>query len=101
MPETSSKRVQLNPDDRQRMQRLSEEIRARLTEMALIFSRTTETDLGSDAVLKFIPEKIAGTDPHARAVKHIEIICAPDGTCGCWVDPPGICEYPCGAAGPL
>lgn len=101
MAAMSTKKVQLNPDDRQRMQRLSEEVRARLTEMSLIFSRPMEIDLGSDAVLKFIPEKVDGTDPHARPGKHIEIICAPDGTCGCWVDPPGICEYPCGAAGPL
>lgn len=101
MAAVTKKTVQLNPDDRQRMQRLSEEVRARLTEMSLIFGRAMEVDLGSDAVLKFIPEKLDGTNPQARGGKHIEIICAPDGSCGCWVDPPGICEYPCGAAGRL
>jgi dsDNA-specific endonuclease/ATPase MutS2 len=100
MATRDTKKVQLNGEDRQRMQRLSEEVRARLTEMSLIFSRAMEVDF-SEAVLKFTPEKVDGTDPQARRGKHIEIICAPDGTCGCWVDPPGICEYPCGAAGPL
>ncbi len=101
MAEAKSNKVQLSADDRQRMQRLSEEIRARLEEMAMIFSRTMKIDLGKDAVLKFKPEPVATADPHARPLQHIEIICAPDGTCGCYVDPPGICEYPCGGAGPL
>jgi hypothetical protein len=98
---TNTQRVELSTDDKQRMQRLSEEIKARLTEMSLIFSRTMQINLGSDAILKFKPEPAAASDSHARPAQHIEIICAPDGTCGCYVDPPGICEYPCGGAGPL
>jgi hypothetical protein len=95
------KSVQLSDDDQRRMQRLSEEIQARLTEMSLIFCRALKIDVPKDATLKFRPEPVKVKDGQGRAGRHIEIMCAPDGTCGCWVDPPGICEYPCGGAGPL
>lgn len=91
------KQVQLEGKDLQLMRTLCEEVEARLKEMSLLFSRVTKVDIGKDPVLRFRPEFIAGSDPHARPLRHIEIVCTPEG-CGCYVDPPGICEYPCGAA---
>lgn len=102
MAKTSPQKVNLTPQDRERMQRLSEEIQGRLEEMGLIMSRTLGVNFGRDALLKFAPSRAEGQAADAspqRSPIHIEIVCAPDGTCGCYVDPPGFCEFPCGAAG--
>jgi hypothetical protein len=99
MTDTVRKQTALAPADRERMQRLSEEVRGRLQEMALITTRTLGISMDRDTVVKFAPvETRADDDP--GVVTNIEIVCGPAG-CGCYVDPPGICEFPCGAAGPL
>ncbi len=100
MTETTSKKVPLQPKDREHMQRLSEEVQTRLDEMALIVTRTLNITIDSDTVVKFAPSKMPDAQQRSAIGKHIEIICTPEG-CGCYVDPPGICEFPCGAAGPL
>jgi hypothetical protein len=99
MTDTSPKRSALTPADRERMQRLSEEVRGRLQEMALITTRTLGIPLDRDTVVKFSPVETRA-DGDLGVVTNIEIVCGPDG-CGCYVEPPGICEFPCGAAGPL
>ncbi|MEP7021641.1 MAG: hypothetical protein ABI808_13395 [Pseudonocardiales bacterium] len=91
------KRVTLSDEDRGRMQRLSEEVQGRLREMGLIMTRSLELGDRSDAVLKFLPMERAADQGGGTT---IEIVCTPEG-CGCYVDPPGLCEFPCGAAGPL
>ncbi len=98
MTNVTQQRAELRPEDRDRMQRLSEEVRGRLQEMALITTRTLGIALDSQTAVKFAPQELdRGADETGM---HIEIVCTPDG-CGCYVDPPGICEFPCGAAGPL
>jgi hypothetical protein len=79
-------------DDRQRMQRLSEEVRARLEEMALILGRTVGMPITSEMVRKFVPA--------ARAAQEspdvdIEIIDLPDGTSCCYDYINGVCACPC------
>jgi hypothetical protein len=97
MTDTVQKRAELLPEDRDRMRCLSAEVRARLDEMAQITARTLGIGLDDETVVKFVPLPVQHDDPSAAP---IEIICGPAG-CGCYVDPPGICEFPCGAAGPL
>jgi hypothetical protein len=96
MTQTKSPRVQLQSDDQVRMQRLSEEIRGRVEEMALILARNAGIQLGPDAARKFQPQQtVAESD-----VVEVEIIDLPDGTSGCYVttaDGGGYSEYPCGA----
>ena len=87
MADEATKRVALQPDDRERMRQLTQEIEARLKEMASIMGETLPMDFSADMQLKF--ERL-----HPG---HIEIVCAPDGTCGCYVEPPGVCEFPCGS----
>jgi hypothetical protein len=84
MNEATPTRVELRPDDRERMQRLAEEVRGRLEEMALITGRTLGIPVTRDSIRKFAP---AAADQPV-----IEIVCAPNGPCGCYVDPPGVCE---------
>lgn len=100
MTDTVRKSVPLRTEDRERMQRLSEEVRGRLQEMALITARTLDLELAGDSVVKFLPIKAEAAGAGTSGGTYIEIICTPAG-CGCYVDPPGICEFPCGAAGPL
>jgi hypothetical protein len=59
-----SHRVELTADDRQRMRRLSEEVRGRLEEMALITARTLGIGLTSDTVRKFVPAKSVFDEAH-------------------------------------
>lgn len=98
MTDTTTKRVELQPEDRERMRYLSGEVRDRLAEMAQITARTLGMDLNPETVVKFDPLAVHHDD--GEAGMHVEIICGPEG-CGCYVEPPGICEFPCGAAGPL
>ena len=91
---SDSDRVELSSEDRQRMRRLSEEVRARLEEMALITARTLGTSLDVRAVRKFVPVPSPSDEAH---VVHVEIIDNPDGTHGCYTefdDGSAICE-PC------
>lgn len=98
MSESKSPRVELRADDQERMQSLSEEVRSRLEEMALIIARNAGIELYSDAVRKFVPVNRAEN----VECTETEIIDLPDGTSGCYVecdDGSGFSEYPCGAAG--
>jgi hypothetical protein len=86
--------VELSTEDRQRMRRLTEEVRGRLEEMALITARTLGVPLSPDAVRKFVPVAAEADRPH---VVHVEIIDNPDGTHGCYTefeDGSAVCE-PC------
>ena len=100
MSDSVTERVRLTQDDHARMQRLSEEIRGRLEEMALIMTRTLGIALTPEMVRRFTPLTAGSLEAD---VTRMEIVCAPDGaTCGCYVtldDGTGFCEYPCGAAG--
>lgn len=58
------------------MRRLSEEVRGRLEEMALITSRTLGTSLTKDTVRKFVPVEQAADKAH---VTHVEIVDIPTG----------------------
>jgi hypothetical protein len=97
MTDITQKRAELQPADLDRMRCLAAEVRARLDEMAQITAGTLGIGLDDEAVVKFVPLPAQHDDPPGMT---IEIICGPDG-CACYVDPPGICEFPCGAAGPL
>ena len=86
--------VELSVEDRQRMRRLTEEVRGRLEEMALITARTLGVPLSPGSVRKFVPVAAAADQAH---VVHVEIIDNPDGTYGCYTefdDGSAICE-PC------
>ena len=86
--------VELSVEDRQRMRRLTEEVRGRLEEMALITARTLGVPLTPGSVRKFVPVPAATDQAH---VVHVEIIDNPDGTHGCYTefdDGSAICE-PC------
>jgi hypothetical protein len=90
----SSTGVVLSTEDRQRMRRLSEEVRGRLEEMALITARNLGVRLTGDSIRKFVPVAAAVDRAH---VTHVEIIDNPDGTHGCYTefdDGSAICE-PC------
>lgn len=94
MLDTERKVALLSPEDRARMQRLSEEIQGRIKEMALIFARTMKMHFDESYSLKFQPEKPADVAFVAAGGQHIQIVCAGiDGPCGCYVDPPGECVY--------
>jgi hypothetical protein len=95
---TTPQRVQLRPEDRERMQRLSEEVQGRLTEMGLIATRTLGLEHGRDTVFKFDPHPPSETDEQATTVEVV-VIAVPDGhggfVFGCYQDPPGVCVFPC------
>jgi hypothetical protein len=90
-------------DDAQRITRLSEEIRSRLFEIALIATRSTPTARLKGHVLKFVPREAArqanaGSD--AGAGDWVEII-EVDGFEVCYgvIDGHPFAESPCGAGG--
>lgn len=96
--EAPPKRVELRPEDRERMQRLSEEVQGRLKEMGLISARTLGIEIGNDAVFKFDPVAHAQSDQPATTVEVV-VVALPDGhggfIFGCYQDPPGVCVFPC------
>jgi hypothetical protein len=86
-------RTELRADDRERMQRLSEEVRGRLMEMALITTRTLGIELDRDAVVKFLPVQLSSDDSRdGLALQILERASGPN--CMCYIDPPGVCQ-PC------
>jgi hypothetical protein len=96
MAESSSNRYQLDPDDAQRMRRLTEEVRSRLLEMALIGARTVGVELRGSAHFKFIPLTAARqADPTGDWVEIDEV----DGVEFCYgvIDGVPFAESPCGA----
>jgi hypothetical protein len=97
MTETKSPRVRLATEDQERLQRLSEEVRSRIEEMALILTRNAGIQLEAGAVRKFVPQRAVAADSR---VVEVEIFDLPDGTSGCHVtlaDGSGFSEYPCGS----
>jgi hypothetical protein len=98
MTETQ-KRVALAPEDGIRMRRLSEEISARIYEMALIFARTTDLTLGPEMTLKFAPRKKAAEEAHLPPGPpvdvDIEIFDLSDGTHCCYDYISQVCVCPC------
>jgi hypothetical protein len=91
---TKPTKFELSQEDAARMVRLSEEVRARLEEMALIFTRTVGIPLTSDMVRKFCPTSGKEYWPQP----DIEIVCTSDGKCGCfdYRVTPATFEFPCG-----
>jgi hypothetical protein len=85
---------ELQPEDREKMRRLSEEVQGRLAEMALITTRTLGVEMEKDAVVKFVP--LPSDDK--RGGLTVQLLERPsaarDASCMCYIDPPGICE-PC------
>ena len=97
MTEPKSPRVKLLAEDHERLQRLSEEVRGRIEEMALILARNAGIKLDASAVRKFVPQQSVAAD---SPVVEVEIFDLPDGTHGCHVttaDGGGFSEYPCGS----
>jgi hypothetical protein len=97
MTETKSPRVRLATEDQERLQRLSEEVRSRIEEMALILARNAGIQLEAGAVRKFVPQRAVAAD---SPVVEVEIFDLPNGTSGCHVttaDGGGFSEYPCGS----
>jgi hypothetical protein len=80
---SESGQFELSAEDHKRMRRLSEEVRGRLEEMALITARVLGITLSADAVRKFAP---AGPTAERAEVVHVEIIDNPDGTHGCYTE---------------
>jgi hypothetical protein len=92
------KRVELAADDRERLKRLSEEVRGRLEEMAQITARVQGIKLGSGAVRKFVPVQREASDP--AVLVEVEIVDLEDGTNCCILtfdDGRVFCECPCGS----
>jgi hypothetical protein len=92
----STNRYELSAEDRYRVSRLHEEIRARLEELAMIGARATGITLPSDAVRKYDPKP---STLEAEAT-YIEVVCW-EGGCGCIVlmsDGNHFWEYPCGGS---
>jgi hypothetical protein len=83
------------------MRRLSEEISARLYEMALIFGRTVDMKLGSGVTVKYAPKYAAQkhAEPHLPPGPpvdvDIEIFDLPDGTSCCYDYINQVCTCPC------
>jgi hypothetical protein len=101
MSEKDRKRFDVSPEDAARMIRLSEEVRARLEEMALIFTRTVGIPLTPDMVRKYSPHG-PGAAFHAAGA-DIELVCTSDGVCGCFDyrdGPNPRFEFPCGTPPP-
>jgi hypothetical protein len=98
MAETSSNRYPLEPDDAQRMHRLTEEVRSRLLEMALIGARTVGAELRGSAHFKFVPLTAATREAAAAAGDWVEVD-EVDGFEFCYGVQDGVpfAESPCGA----
>lgn len=84
------KQVALHPDDLFRMQRLSEEVSGRLKEMGMIVARTLGMPVDTGTIFKFEPRPSGALYGYPGG-QHIQLVCSPDGVCGCYIDPPGIC----------
>lgn len=88
MAEQDAESARLGVEDRLRMERLYEEVRGRLQEMALVASRAVGVPLDDDARLQFRPDATRGSGPGGV---DIEIVCTPDG-CICYDYREGTCS---------
>ena len=109
MAENAPTQVKLQAEDAQRVRRLTEEVRGRLEEMALIVSRALGRNLETNAVRKFVPVTRATDEGPAAAAAtsdhllYIELVGQPDGSTACVLHCPGhevFIENPCGS-GPI
>ena len=74
MTENDSNRYNVQPEDAQRLNRLSEEVRSRLTEIALIIARVSGSEYSGGAVTNFVPRQGAQTRAAAASFDWIEIV---------------------------
>jgi hypothetical protein len=86
--------VNLQSEDRARMQRLSEEVRGRLEEMALITTRTLGVDKKDGARVQFLPVQLRPDESGNGTVLQVLSPADEGFECVCYKDPPGIC-FPC------
>lgn len=88
--------VDLKSEDQERMQRLSEEVRGRLEEMALITARTLGTDKEKGARVQFLPVGLRPDGSENGDGVVLQVLSPADEgfECVCYKDPPGIC-FPC------
>jgi hypothetical protein len=86
--------IDLKSEDRERMQRLSEEVRGRLEEMALITARTLGTDKKEGTRVQFLPVGLRPDDSGDGVVLQVLSPADEGFECICYKDPPGIC-FPC------
>jgi hypothetical protein len=105
MSEQPLNRYPLQFEDALRIQRLSEEVRGRLLEIALIVSRTVGLRLGSNPVIKFAPCGVMSKTQNAEtgmARDWVEVIDV-DGVEACYGEIGGqsFAESPCGAGHPI
>lgn len=94
----NANRYEMTPEDTQRMARLSEEVRSRLLEMALITARTAGLDLGANAVIKFVPHRRRSDDPKVKAEDDWMELIEVDGVEACYgvIGGQAFAESPCG-----
>jgi hypothetical protein len=89
-------RIELDPGDRSRIRRLTEEVQGRLEEIALIAARAQGRRLEEGAVRKFVPHRSEARDE--PVIVEVEIIEFPDGGTACLVvlsDDSSWVEIPC------
>lgn len=90
---TAQQRVTLSPDDLVRVRRLTEEVKSRLYEVALIMGRTLDRPVPVGTMTRYEQTQ----DETLAPDQTIEVIVVrlPDGTYCCTQDPPGECVCPC------
>jgi len=92
MAKAAATGIEFSQEDSDRLMRLSEEVRGRLQEMALIASRLRGVALDPKAIPKFVPKDAAITGHPVL----IEILDLPDGTCCVvWEHVPGVGKLFC------
>lgn len=80
--------IELDADDKERMDRLSEEVRARIEEMALIAGRVMNIERGDDSVVRVQLDSEQGTDRfELKLIEQASRTDCPEGT---YKDPPGV-----------
>ena len=95
MTQDNPNRYRLQPEDAQRLNRLSEEIRGRLAEIAFIISRITGSEY-KGGVTKFIPRE--GMQAQMASGEILELVEIIPGLVCCYGSVHGetILECPCG-----
>jgi hypothetical protein len=92
-------RYPVDDDDAQRLTRLSEEVRARLTEMAFIAARVTGTKYDGGGIAKFVPREAlrerAANAPETIEIEIVEIFPGFDCCYGTFSDGSMFFDCPC------
>jgi hypothetical protein len=92
MSEDTKTRVSLTTEDLARARRLTEEAKSRLYEVSLIVGRALGRDFPAGSFVSFEQRQ---SEAKADQTIEVVVIALPDGTFGCYQDPPGICVHPC------